>query len=440
MKRVTLLLTLCFLAACQNENGSLTGIPKPAEAPIQRSKVQVTADGLEIAAPDPRVDVLFVIDDSDSMKAHQENLSLNVGQFVDALSKTRNVDFHIGYTLIYDRSRYGAGHVVPPVCPADSDAPGRVNYYDPGTLVPLKGPNLPEGRRFVTNADDYKTILTESLDPKKDTTLIKNLINPKAGDTKTCAGGAEQEESFLPLLGTVENPGLSGNAGFRRPGAFFVAIILSDAKDGGVTAGEYTPEGVAARIARAVGQKNDGVKKFRVFSVAIKPGSTMDGSKNVNYKGESCEADPAFSKSSYALPNGIHYTWPVGTISENANPLATLARLTEDADHATDQVLSICDSNYGEALANFGNQVGQDILPNIEFIIPRTEVEHQSGKGLQILLGQQPLDPSLWYLDQASLRVVVYSQQIDWKKYAGQKIRAVFVPVNDASPWTKALK
>jgi hypothetical protein len=427
--------TAALLSACQATNPPLTAPPRPPQPKIDYQTVTETADGLSVSF-DPRVDILFIIDDSGSMRAHQQNLSRNINKFVESIAQVKTIDFHIGYTVVHDSTRYGTA--VPPVCPPGSDAPGRVNYLDPGSLNELQGPAAPkDGRRYVTKDDDFRAVLSATLDPQQNPKLVKELID----DPSKCQYGAQEEESFTPLLGALDNPViLNGpNKGFRRDGALFVAVIVSDAKDAAVSQGRLTPETVAVRIARATGEGKYGQKRFRVFAVAIKPGSRQD-QKNVSYKGQSCEADPAFALSSYQDPRGTHYRWPSNhVIGEDENPLATLAKLTEDPGGA-DQVLSICDKNYGETLARFGTQIKQDALTDIEIDLPRRpQITDDPAKKLRVFLGDIELDSSLWRFDLNNLRVVVYGQKIDWNKYANSKVRVQFTPVDDSRSTSKPL-
>ena len=178
------LLGLTTLVACQGTNPEFTFPAKAPAAKVDYQVAQQTQDGLVINY-DRRVDILLVIDDSASMLAHQANLSRNINRFIEGFaSKASDIDFHLAYTYVYDRHRYGP--IVPDKCRANSvdlkgnRVDGRVNWELPGTLKPFVGPAnlLPkDGRRYLTKDDHYETLMKLTLDPAGDINqVVLNLI------------------------------------------------------------------------------------------------------------------------------------------------------------------------------------------------------------------------------------------------------------------------
>ncbi len=89
----------------------------------------------------PQVDILFVIDNSDSMKSAQDNLFRNVDQFTSNIAKNKMIDYHIGAVSVWDSSeRY---------------ARDKKDSYQIGDLRFIKnGQSQQSGtRRFVTKVD-----------------------------------------------------------------------------------------------------------------------------------------------------------------------------------------------------------------------------------------------------------------------------------------------
>ncbi len=437
IKLALALSSLLTLAACETHSPPLTGPVRPAEAQIEYKGTEVSADGLTVEY-DSRVDILFIIDDSRSMKNHQKNLSQNIHRFVESIAKVGAIDFHIGYTVSHDSTRYGS--VVPRTCPD-----GKVNWEDPGALRPLKGPEelLPkDGRRFVTNQDDFKVILQQSLDPEINTDLVKDLVDPDPAKPEICASGPELEEFFTPLLGSITDQNLMAttNKNFRREGAFFVAVIVSDAKD----ASGITPESVALQIAKATGSSERGRQKFRVFSVAFPPGMEIGTATRLH---NSCKPDPAFKNPSIDVNGKAISSWPQRhVIGPDENPLAVLASLTEDENSDSGgQVLSICSNNYGESLAKFGTQIRQDALRDLTLELPRRwEITADPNKDLKVKLGEVELieetlnnqDVAQWRRNEGDVSVTIYGQKINWEQYPGAKIQISYTPALDSKPTT----
>ncbi len=147
-----ILTSLCFLSACQSETTDLYQVESPslqgetrsarfAEPEIQEPSFEnpefpelpETGEVLSIEIPRPpelsevddadlinvtqnisltnqetrpQLDLLFVIDDSNSMETHQNNLAAAMEDFVEELSHLDLLDYRIAVTPIYDSRRY----------------------------------------------------------------------------------------------------------------------------------------------------------------------------------------------------------------------------------------------------------------------------------------------------------------------------------------------
>lgn len=129
---------------------------------------------------DPRLDILFVVDNSYSMATHQINLATNVEKFTAEFSKSSFIDYHIG-VITTDKYR-GGGKLV-----------GDPRY------VNKKTPNI-------------------------NSVLARNILV----GTK----GSSSEMVFDPVEMALTFPHLNGwNAGFFRPGATLALIFITDAED-----------------------------------------------------------------------------------------------------------------------------------------------------------------------------------------------------------------
>lgn len=448
-------LTAVALMGCQASNPPLTGPQLPDGVKAEHAPTNSSKDAPVIKF-DPRVDILFVIDDSQSMRNHQNNFRNNILKFVNQFAtegQASKLDFHIGFTFAFDSSRYGT--TVPEVCGPNQTTPGRINWQPAGSLEPLKGLNE-NGRRFVTPKDDFRKILKESLDPgpegSKDSPMVKYLVDPKdKNDKVTCPYGPAAEEMFTPLLGALTDPTREAgpNKGFRRPGAFFVTILLSDAKD----ASGIDEREVFRRVNAAVGPGSNGKLGFRIFAIAIKPGERIDNA--------SCKPDPAWAPltSTDGKPLNNRNARPDfdsinGTIvGENANPLANLARMTEDGSSGA-QTLSICSKDYGNKLAEYGAQIQEDVYRDIVFPLPSQVATTGNTQGdLKVYLegssvpqGRMELVPGdQWVYNDADGTIIIYNLSaehpngVDWNKYPKAVIRPRWTPASKSSPDSKAI-
>lgn len=428
-------LTAATLTACQSDSPGLTTKPKVEEQIIRGTVVQ-KGDRV-VAEYDPRVDILFVIDNSKSMENHQKNLAANIPRFVEEFAKIKSIDFHIAVTTVWDSSRYGVkdpSRNVPAVCPD-----GTVNWEPMGTLVPLIGPSdkLPkDGRRFVTRDDDFVTILSQSLSPVSNPRLFKDFVKADPSKPSVCASGPEKEEVFSPMVAALTNSSLKENAGFRRDGAFLVVIIVSDAKSEDVP-DRWTPESVRDKLSEITGEAATGKKRFRVFSVAYKSGTRI---------ADSCLPDPAFDAEGEVRPDGSVSTIRRrgAVIQPGENPLETLALLTAE-EGGVDQVHGICESNYGDALGKYSALIKADTLNDMTLALPKGDVPQwfppDDRRALRVFLGDLELsEGTQWrYQRGRKNRIIIYGAEVPWDSQPEAKIQVSYVPVEMGKKTSKVM-
>jgi hypothetical protein len=132
----------------------------------------------------PKVDILFVVDNSGSMDGHQKDLVKNFDLFLKEFSSSSLIDYRIGVTT------------------TDSDING-------GTLISTPG---------VGNYVDKKT-------PGGMQTLKSRLLVGTGSTTS-------YEQMFNPGWRAFNPPLLNGkNAGFLRQDAFLAVVFITDAED-----------------------------------------------------------------------------------------------------------------------------------------------------------------------------------------------------------------
>ncbi|MES2856427.1 MAG: hypothetical protein V4692_11220 [Bdellovibrionota bacterium] len=242
----------------------------------------------------PKVDVLFVIDNSASMVAHQQKLKDNINGFAEAFDKSGKVDFQIGVVAVFDSKRYGS---------AVQD------FYPIGQLQPLKDPKFPgapvPGNQFVTRAPGHVEVLGESLKIG----VIPRFAKDAAGK-EIDGGGPEYEELFSPVKAALDGR----NAGFVRPEASLAVIMITDADDSSPDVG---PEELDKYLLNLKGGDRSKVSKFAVLAL-----------------GRTCKPDPGLEAGD--LPSRILTFLKAGGETTDKNSF------------------SLCDSNYGAKLKRVG--------------------------------------------------------------------------------------
>lgn len=350
---------------------------------------------------DPRVDILFVVDNSESMATHQQNLRRNINQFVNALGRTRVIDFQIGVTTIYDSKRYGS--IVPKSCD------GKTNYLENGELSPLKG--LPHGhdQRYVNrDLPGYLGVLENTLNVG-----IAPFVSERAQGCKT---GPEHEESFSPILASfTEENQMGPNKGFWRKGSLKVVMLVTDAFDSSPVL-EHSPSLVAENLYQLSESTYDD-QKFRVYAVTALPGQSVNPSTGMIGGSPTCRLDYGFKPTGGAFPNKVP--------DHNVSQLVQLSG---------GKLLSICQSNYGAELAKVGEEIRVATLKDIIYNLPRLP-DRTPGRDIQVWFytgqddgARQALrEGKDWVYDAQKNRIIVKGLNLDWDKYPDAYIDVDYV-------------
>lgn len=133
----------------------------------------------------PKVDILFVVDDSGSMSTHQENLARNIQRFTNGIIRARALDYRIGVINSSFEDYY-------------STKPGGYLRGNPKVI-----------ERATENGAMY---------------LARNLI--------VGTDGSATEKFFAPVQAALTAPIVNNeNKGFYRDDAYLVLIFITDTDD-----------------------------------------------------------------------------------------------------------------------------------------------------------------------------------------------------------------
>lgn len=411
MKKTILAAVFLALGACSPTDAPL--VAPPADYGL----VESTAKGTSMKF-DPQVDILFIIDNSASMKSHQDNLIRNIKEFVRGIADTSVIDFHIGVTTIWDSHRYGnLSDQVHQTC-------GGVTNWEPiGSLKALTAPSGKEAllktqdARFVSGRNGLIDVLSSTLNVG-----IEPLVDYKGEGT--CATGPEDEESFSPLLASLSEDRQNGaNKGFWRKDSLKVFMIVTDATDATQLTASYMDAQLRKLLgAPAVGPQN----KYRVYAVDMVKGLKIN---------RSCMPDPAFK----AKDDKGHYIY----LSSNGTKIAHDNSITQLAQLSGGKAYSICSSSYGKALAEVGDEIRQTTLTEI-----RHDLYSWPQKGtLRVCLGpcndakttDLPRNQA-WYYDSRPdyNQVVIQGDVVDWASHPDAQLEITYTPIQNVfSPKTK---
>lgn len=171
--KTTALLFTFLLVSCAEDSLKLVPMPDPAE------KLEENLGDVSFNIK-PKVDILFVVDDSGSMNTHQKNLASNIALFTSGIIKNIILDYHIG------------------VITTDMDFQSGI----------LRG-----NTKYVSRQT-----------PNGMSELANNLL--------VGTNGGYIESVFDPLRKALTQPLVNGvNNGFYRDDAYLVLVFITDAVD-----------------------------------------------------------------------------------------------------------------------------------------------------------------------------------------------------------------
>ncbi len=167
--------------ACTKSSPKLEPVTKE-ESKTSSEVIPVSKDSFK-----PKLDILFIIDDSGSMATHQKNLAANVNLFAASIVQTKYLDYHIGViTSTAQGSYYSLGNC----CGELVGTPNFVQRTTPNGLA----------------------------------VLAKNMIVGTAGDFS--------EKFFDPVYLALTVPNINmANKDFYRQDANLALIFITDTED-----------------------------------------------------------------------------------------------------------------------------------------------------------------------------------------------------------------
>jgi hypothetical protein len=193
--------------------------PPPSPAPSPAPSVTSQAGFNEFNVPavsSPKVDMLFVVDNSGSMAEEQSILQSSFSSFISGFI-ANGVDFHIG------------------VITTDVSNDGNSSYWS----SKLSGYVSPNMGCLLSKYSSYKFLTNQTPD----------LVNKFKANVRVGTSGSGSEQGLNSALQALSDSRLSGcNSGFLRDDALLSVIVVSDENEDIVGATGTSAQKVAARV------------------------------------------------------------------------------------------------------------------------------------------------------------------------------------------------
>lgn len=391
-----------LVAACSPESVSLR-----AEKPLQNTYVAVpemehipdqtfdwiTEDGGQSQLDfNPRVDILFVVDNSESMKSAQDNLVKNIDRFTAGITKNRMIDYHIGVTTVWDTK----GELF------------NANTHSVGELRFVKG-SQGQKSRFVTKADG-KGALAATLN-------IGVLAREK--------GGPEFEEMFSPLAAAIEKTGRGDTSEeFFREDAQLVVVLVTDADD---STPNLDPEQIAQKL---VEFKKD-ASKVSAYGVLVRS-EDKDEFKDFDLKIHPKYHPECFDMTKSTPKNNGTCTGFGPARLEQFIVKANEGQGLTPAEIRKNRIISIVSPTFGNDLAKIGSDITVKTLEKTIFLSQRPRAEKNGKLQVRVRYGNQliPQSSQGGWLYNPEDNSVHLSGDIDYQYVEGARFSVDLIPLN----------
>lgn len=399
MKNLILsLAAMTALAACapqSPENTTISGRREVAQPPapvipqydsVARDEIKwITIDGGQGQLDfNPRVDILFVIDNSDSMKSAQSNLVRNIDQFAAGIQKNKMIDYHIGVTSVWDSSA----------------------AFQKGTAKVYKNGEIRGG--LVSKANNKSGLLAQTLN---------------IGIAPLAQGGPETEEVFSAISAAIQtsNTGRGGaNEGFFREDAQLVVVILTDADD---SSSSINAEQLVAELHSF---KKGEQEKVSVYAALVK------ASDSDEYKDYGLKIHPKYHPECFTAGKDNKTCSGFGPDRLLEFVVKANAIHGNSGEIRSKHIMSLVQENFGKDLSRIGNDIKARTLAKRIELPQRPRLNADGTPMIRVLYGKQTIAPSAtagWTYD-ATANAIVLSGDVSYTYVEGAKFQVDMVPVN----------
>jgi hypothetical protein len=385
--------------------------PNYAPVPEQKFGWEYIDGGQSQLDFNPAVDILFIIDNSDSMKSEEANLSKNLTRFTSGIFKNKMIDYHIGVTSTWDSS--------------ERFYKTKTNSYNNGDLWYVKDSSgKVYNKRFVT---------------KNEKNLLDSTLN--IGVAPYEKGGPEKEEFFSPLVSALEKSGHGDvNDEFFRKDAQLVVIFMTDADD---SSANLTPEETAQKLFDFKDGKKEKVSVYGVLTNKKNPDEFKDWDLRIH---------PKYHPECFDMTLKVPKNNGKCTIGFGPDRMEQFIVLANPLSGTPDEIrqnhiMNVISKTFGDDLSKIGSDIVAKTLAKEIFLpeLPRlsaaghpmivvyygTPDELAKGQGQQIL-EKSAKNKTGWVFDSENVAVKLPGD-INYQYKEGARFKVGFSPVTVAN-------
>ena len=359
-----------YAAPTPHPNG--TPIPGPSEKPAAVTEGGNVEDKRIF---DPKVDILFVVDNSTSMNTHQSNLKKNIRDFTRAFTGSAQVKYRVGVVGTHD---------------PETVTPNKVGYYPVGKLRMLhdRDPNPKAPNEGLREKPYYTPSTAEAI---LGFTLRIGTIHPDDG-------GPEKEEMFSPIKAALDGTRDADNQGFYRPEAHLAIVFLTDADD----ASPIAPGELYDFLLDLKKGDREAISAYGALSMS-----------------KSCKRDPGLVEKD-ARGNIIRVFQP-----EKIESFISKTHVARGSDPKSAK-FDLCDDNFGKGLAKIGQMIQESTVN--EMRIPLSAIPEV--KTIVVTYGDRHLPGGEAWKYDPDFNVIVLNGRSKHFETRGMEVKITYVPVD----------
>jgi len=373
--------------------------PAPQNAKVDRDQInwiQILGDQAQLAL-NPKVDILFISDNSGSMKEVQANLGRNIAKFAGAFQL--KVDYRVGILSVWDSS------------PKFVNNPKR--KYDIGELRRVKDANGRTLEKRYLTREAGKAALSSTI----------NIGIASAGEAMP-----EFEEIFSTLATSIKRPeNIHPQTGFFREDAHLVVILVSDAED---STSRITPEQLAQDLIDFKGGKSNMVS---VYGVLVRK-EDDDKYKDFDIKRHPNYHPECFDWSNPKNPVRVPSLCQAGFGPERLDQFIMAANRSEGNPEKIKSkfILKLVQPDFGKDLAQIGSDISEKTMEK-EILLsqrPRAYDDNLDLPMIRVFYGDKEIKEG-WAYDPGnnSVRLSGKINYLNYSKDPNARFRIDMVPV-----------
>ncbi|MCB9027079.1 MAG: hypothetical protein H6625_12215 [Bdellovibrionaceae bacterium] len=373
-----------------------------------------------------KVDIIFVLDNSNSMENEIEFLKSNSHKLTEKLLQFSQIDPHVGVLYVHDSTRYTNDPKQSNGVLKHHPETNKIQYFEKGELVSL---NSNANQKYLSKETLH--LLPSYFDIEVPFVARRGTKTVKGVKTELYPIGPEVEEAFSPVLAATKNSKYQKT--FFREDALLVLIFVTDAETGDIPSDKLKSQPELKDVVENI----DPVMLYNQILV-FKKGKASD----ILAYGVLCENEDIECQNNGIEHPSLKIKKFINIVHEKRSAeLNARVEGSQRNEKKLDQlkVLNLRSENWGEKLSVIGEAISNEtILRSIKLqFVPEVELTQIKGSKaykispqLSVKMGDKVLEfGKHWLYDAAQNSVTLLPSVLAFKEVKTQSFSVTGVAV-----------